>query len=298
MTTVRTSLGELESPGRAAPMVAISEGFLESLGGVPIFGRFFEAGDYLEQAPPVAIVNEPFARRFFGGGNPIGRQLRIVDEDVSVNEPWREIVGVVPDLGLSAGDPALAAGFYVPVSAATPLYYAAVRLPVGMQLTDTAIRAALVNADPRIIVRDVMPIESVGAEDRAVFAGIGAALLWLGGVALALSVMGVYAMLSFSVSQRTREIAIRIALGASRGRILRSVIGRSSIPLIAGGMAGPALGAVFVAARGIFAFRLPADSGPFGIPLLCGVMLTAGLIATWLPARRALRVTPSDALRQ
>lgn len=297
MTTVRTSLGAPESPGRAAPMAAITEGFLESLGGAPMFGRLFESSDYVERAPAVAIVNEPFARRFFGDSNPIGKQLRVVNADSAINDPWREIVGVVPDLGLSSGDPALAAGFYVPVSPDTPFYYAAVRLPVGMQLTDSAMRAALVSVDPRIVVREVMPIESVGAEDRAVFAGIGAALLWLGGVALALSVMGVYAMLSFSVSQRTREIAIRTALGASRVHVLRSVVGRSSIPLIVGAIAGPALGAVFVAARGIFAFRLPAESGPLGVPLICAVMLAAGLIATWVPARRALRLTPSDALR-
>jgi hypothetical protein len=122
----------------------------------------------------------------------------------------------VPDLGLSAGDPVLAAGFYIPLSGDTPFYYVTVRLPAGATLTDNALRAALVRVDPVILVRDVMPIESVGAEDRAVFAGIGAALMGLGGVALVLSVIGVYAMLSFSVSQRTREIAIRSALGASR----------------------------------------------------------------------------------
>jgi putative ABC transport system permease protein len=140
-------------------------------------------------------------------------------------------------------------------------------------------------------------VPSVGDEDRAVFAGIGAALMGLGGLALVLSVIGVYAMLSFSVSQRTREIAIRSALGASRARILRSVVGRSSVPLIVGAIAGPLFAGVFVAARGIFAFRLPTDSGPLGVPAICAVMFAAGLVATWVPARRALRLTPSDALR-
>ena len=297
VTTVRDSLGGAESPRQSAPMVAVTEGFLESLGGAPTFGRLFEPTDYSERSAAVAIVNEPFARRFFGSGNPIGKQLRIVDADATGDEPWREIVGVVPDLGLSAGDPALAAGFYVPLANDTSFYYVAARLPAGAQLTDNALRAALVQVDPRVLVRDVMPIESVGAEDRAVFAGIGAALMGLGGVALMLSVIGVYAMLSFSVSRRTREIAIRSALGASRARILRSLVGRSSVPLIVGAIAGPLLGGVFVAARGIFAFRLPADSGPLGLPILCGVMLAAGLVATWVPARRALRLTPSDALR-
>ena len=297
MTTVRASLGSSESPGESAPMVAVTEGFLESLGGQPTLGRLLVPTDFLDRAPAVAIVNEPFVRRFFGDSNPIGKQLRIIDADATADEPWREIVGVVPDLGLSAGDPALAAGFYIPLSGDTPFSYVAVRVPVGAKVTDNALRAALVRVDPRILVRDVIPIESVGAEDRAVFAGIGAALMGLGGVALVLSVIGVYAMLSFSVSQRTREIAIRSALGASRARILQSVVARASVPLIVGAIAGPLLAGGFVAARGIFAFRLPADSGPLGLPVICAVMLAAGLVATWVPARHALRLTPSDALR-
>jgi len=110
-------------------------------------------------------------------------------------------------------------------------------------------------------------------------------------------VIGVDAMLSFSVSQRTREIAIRSALGASRARILRSVVACASVPLIVGALAGPLLAGGFVAARDIFAFRLPSDGGPLGLPVICAVMLAAGLLATWVPARRALRLTPSDALR-
>jgi putative ABC transport system permease protein len=297
MTLVREGLGSPESAGQSAPMVEVTEGFLETLGGRATVGRLFDATDFFDRAPAVAIVNEPFVRRFFGGGNPVGKQLRVVDSDRTKDEPWREIVGVVPDLGLSAGDPALAAGFYIPFSIGTPLHYAAVRLPSGAELTDAALRAALVRVDSRTIVRDVRPIESVGSEDRAVFAGIAAALTGLGGVALVLSVLGVYAMLSFSVSQRTREIAIRTALGASRARILRAVIGRSSIPLLAGAIAGPFLASVFVAARTIFAFRLPADSGPFGVPVIGAMMIAAGLAATWIPTRRALRLTPSDTLR-
>ncbi len=116
---------------------------------------------------------EPFVRRFFGGSNPIGKQLRIIDADATADEPWREIVGVVPDLGLSAGDPALAAGFYIPLSGDTAFSYVAVRVPAGVKLTDNALRAALVRVDPRTLVRDVIPIESVGAEDRAVGRNLG-----------------------------------------------------------------------------------------------------------------------------
>jgi predicted permease len=297
MTSVRIdALSEASEP-RAAPAVASSQGFLEALGARALAGRLFEPGDFSGRANPVAIVNEPFVQKFFGGANPVGRQLRRLETDASdQSEPWREIIGVVPDLGLSAGDELLAAGYYVPMKDEW-FFHVTLRAAGGVDALGRPLRSALAQYDPRIQVRDVLPLEKVGAEDRTVFAGIGAALTALGGIALLLSVIGVYAMLSFSVTQRTREIAIRSALGASRAQVLRAVLGRASVPLLVGIIAGPALSGMLVAARGIFAFRLPADSGPWGLPLVCALMIGAGLISSWLPARRALRITTSDALR-
>ena len=114
---------------------------------------------------------------------------------------------------------------------------------------------------------------------------------------LHLSVMGVFAMLSFSVTQRTREIAIRSALGASRTRIVWAVTARSTMPIATGVLVGAFLANVLVAARGIFAFRLPESSGPWGLAAVGAALVAAGTVATWLPARRALRITTSDALR-
>ena len=100
------------------------------------------------------------------------------------------------------------------------------------------------------------------------FAGIGAALAALGGMALLLSVIGTYAILSLSVTRRTREIGIRSALGATPGGILRTLMGKTALPPAIGAAAGIALGQGLVAVRGIFAFRLPDSSGPWGLPLL------------------------------
>jgi ABC-type antimicrobial peptide transport system permease subunit len=159
------------------------------------------------------------------------------------------------------------------------------------------LRRAIAAVDPDVLIRDVVPLHDVGREDRAVFAGIGAALGALGGMALLLSVVGTYAILSLSVTRRTREIGIRTALGASRRQILSSIMGRTCVPPALGAIAGIALGETLVAARGIFAFRLPDGSGPWGLPVLGALMIGAGLLSAWVPARRALAVAPADALR-
>ena len=229
--------------------------------------------------------------------NPIGRRLRAVtSEGGTAPEPWREVVGVVPELGLSAGDETMAAGYYVPMQA-EEVFDVALRTTGDARRLAGPLRSALGAVDPTIQIREVRPLHEVGKEDRAVFAGIGAALAALGGMALLLSVIGTYAILSLSVTRRTREIGIRSALGATPAGILRTLMGKTALPPALGAAAGIALGQGLVAARGIFAFRLPDSSGPWSLPLLGVLMIAAGLLAAWVPARRALRIEPADALR-
>ena len=297
MTTVQTIPGGAASIARPAPSVAVSSGFFETLGATAQAGRLFEPTDFGASAAPVAVVNEPFVRKFFGGANPVGARLRPVRANARDGEdPWREIVGVVPDLGLSAGDPNMAAGYYVPMPP-EELFLVALRTAGDARRLAAPLREAVAKVDATLQVREVVWLQDVGREDRAIFAGISAALAALGGMALLLSVMGTYAILSLSVTRRTREIGIRTALGASRGRIMRTVLGRVCVAPTLGAAAGMLLGQALVAARGIFAFRLPESSGPWGLPALAAVMVGAGLLAAWVPARRALRIAPADALR-
>lgn len=93
----------------SAPATEVSDGFLESIGGRTMTGRSFTANDFLAGAAPVAIVNQPFVDRFFNGGSPVGRRVKVLTPE------WREIIGVVPDLGVSAADRGRAAGVYVPL---------------------------------------------------------------------------------------------------------------------------------------------------------------------------------------
>ena len=297
MTIVRRDAGSPTSEPRSAPVVAVSPGFIETLGARATSGRLFDDRDMIGDAPPVAIVNEPFVAKFFGGVNPIGQHVRVLEAaDMDRQPQWREIVGVVPELGLSVGDEQMAAGIYLPLRDES-LTYLAARVHGDPALMTLPLRRALASADPQIQLHEVLPLPEVGSEDRAVFAGIGTALTGLGVVALSLSVMGVYAMLSFSVTARTREIAIRTALGASRVQVLRALIGRLAVTLVIGAVAGPLLGAALIAARGIFAFRLPATAEPWAAPLLCLIIATAGVIAAFVPSRRALSISTADALR-
>ena len=292
-----TLIRDESSAPRAAPVVAVSPGFIETLGGRTVAGRAFTAADLRDDAPSVALVNEPFAARFLGGANPIGRQLRFVDPDDSQSAPeWREIVGVVPDLGLSAGDAQFAAGIYVPLGRQTLIYLSA-RVAGNPATMTMPLGRAVVDADPRIQIREVLPLPDVGSEDRAVFAGIGAALTALGSTALALSMMGVYALLSFSITARTRELAVRSALGASRIQLLRTVLTRAVVPLVIGAATGPVVSAALIAARGIFVFRLPSEAGAFPLAGLCAVLAVSALAAAWVPSRQALRISITDALK-
>ena len=116
MVAIETLADGTTAAPRAAPIVGVTPGFLETLGGRALTGRLFDANDVTNGAR-VAVVNEPFVRKFFAGANPVGHRLRVLSADpASAAIEWREIVGVVPDLGLSAGDPELAAGVYVPLA--------------------------------------------------------------------------------------------------------------------------------------------------------------------------------------
>ncbi len=299
---VRFELEAADGVGRptavTAPVIGVSGGFFATLGARPLQGRLLEEEDAADGGRPVAVVDRAFVARFLGGANPVGRRLRRVGVEggAPARGPWREVVGVVPDLGMGGGDPALAAACYLPLTT-QDADYLALRTGRGAGEIEPLLRTALAGVDPRLEVRDVVAFARLGAADRAAFAGIGSGLGAMGGVALALSAMGMYAMISFAVTRRRREIGVRVALGATPLRLLRAVAGRAALPLFVGVLLGVPLGRLVAEARNLFAFRLPASAGPWALPLAAGAMLLAGLLACWLPGRRALAIPPAEALR-
>ncbi|HYE86157.1 MAG TPA: FtsX-like permease family protein [Vicinamibacterales bacterium] len=278
---------------RPAPGHAVGEGFLEAIGARAIAGRLLDATDFTPGAPPVAVVNEPFVAKFLGGRNPIGRRMRI-DDRSSAERAWREIVGVVPDLGLSVGDPELTAGFYIPVRDET-LWYLAIRTTADPLALTAALRAAVANVDTDLQLDDVRTLEEAGYEERVFLSAIAMSLTAMGGIALLLSIVGIYALLSFMVTRRTREIGIRVALGARPWQVLRSITAGAAAFLMVGGVLGTILGIIFAQARAVILISIPAPG--FWMPATIFLTLAiAGLTACWLPARRALRIRPSEAL--
>jgi len=289
-----------------APGHAVGHGFMEAIGARAISGRLFNENDFVKGAAPVAIVNEPFVSKFLGGRNPIGRRIRVdnqapgglIDDDprehTNEPQPWREIVGVVPDLGLSVADPALAAGFYLPVRDEM-LWRLVIRTTSDPLTLAPALRVAVANIDVDLQLEEIRTLETADQEERVFLSGVATALSAMGGMALMLSIVGIYALLSFMVTRRTREIGIRVALGAQSWQVLRSITGAALVYLAIGGVLGSILGLLFIELRAVLLISIP-DAGVWMPATILLTLAIAGGVACWLPARRALGIRPSEAL--
>ena len=291
------SAGADHAPLRA-PMVTVTPGFLEALGAAPIAGRLIGDTDLLAGAPAVVVVNEPFVRRFLGGGNPLGRRIQVMDDEADPDAvpEWREVVGVVPDLGMSLGDPAMAAGVYAPMRGDESVGYLTLRTGDDPGGYAQPIRQTLAARYPDALLVNFRTLDQVGSENAVALGVIGGGLTLLGGMALLLSLVSLYALTAFTITRRTREIGIRLALGGSRGSVVRAILGRTGLSMAAGALAGVALGALLLQARSVFVFRIPSGE-PWLLPLVGVTMAVAGALASWLPTQRALRIPPVEALR-
>jgi predicted permease len=273
----------------SAPVTEVSDGFLESIGGRAMTGRSFWAGDFVAGAVLVAIVNQPFVDRFFNGRSPVGRRVKVQTEG------WREIVGVVPDLGVSAGDRGKAAGVYVPLPDQTRILHIAVRTAGNPNTTAGPLRKAVTEVDPKADLRSIRLLEDVGREQRSFLSGLTSAMTAIALMTLLLSVVSIYALLSFMVTRRTREIGIRVALGARRSQVLTTIAG-GVFALVGAGVAFGTVGGVTLAGfQSVMLIRMP-DAGVTTPTIVIGVLALASLAGAWFPTRRALGIRPSEAL--
>ena len=248
-------------------------------------------------AAPVAVVNEPFVEKFLGGRNPIGRRIRI-------ERPTgrREAGAVARDRrrGARSGSERRRSGAGRRVLRAGSRRVCCItsRVRTTGRSADADRAAARGGRRRRIPIcrsRRSCTLEDAGREERAFLIGIAPALTAMGGMALLLSIVGIYALLSFMVTRRTREIGIRVALGATRtGRCCdRSPAAPRSIWRSAACF-GTALGIVFVQMRSVILISIPAP----GVWMPATIFLTlaiAGAVACWVPARRALGIVPRSA---
>src|SRR5271168_2701610 len=267
----------------------VGSDYLHTLQIPLISGRDFSEQDRAG-APKVVIVNETMAKRFWPGQDATGHRVRIWDD-------WRTVVGVARDIKYHRINEPPQSFLYFPV---LQTHGTDANIIVRSQLPTATVvngvRSAAMSLDSK-----VQPLE---ADDLAallrtsMFANRTAASLAsvLGALGLLLAALGIYGVLSYSVSQRFREIGIRVALGAQKGHVLRLVVGKGLQLAIFGAVAGAAVALLVTRAMSNLLFGVSASDPLTFVAVALGVTFVAAL-AAYLPARRAMRVDPMVALR-
>jgi putative ABC transport system permease protein len=256
-------------------------------------GRAFNDQDRKE-SKPVIIVNETLARRFFPGGDALGKRMRF--EGPLDKAPWMEIVGVVQDVKHELNLP-VTSDYYLPHAQDSwgGMVFVA-RTAVDPASMSATIRQQVLAIDKNQPVYDVKTMNEVRAISVAVYSFGSATMAIFALVALLLAAIGIYGVMAFAVTQRTQEIGIRMALGARAIDVLKLVI-KSGMFLAAVGVVlglGGALAVTRLLASLLFGVS-PTDVLTF-VLVTCGLLLVA-LFACYIPARRATKVDPLIALR-
>ena len=266
--------------------------YLDVLGVSMLSGRWFNTSEASPDAR-VAVVNKAFVDRVMGGRNPIGRRIRYVRSSDPGTQPWFEIIGVAPDVGIRSGwGPA---GIYHPLVRASmyPLNVA-INVRGDPKVFASRLRAIATDVDVTLRLTDLMPLKDV-VDGEVDFHAFWVRLTTIVSVIiLVFSLVSLYAVMSFAVSRRTREIGVRVALGGSPWRILRAVFKQPLRQLGLGLLAGTLL---------VWALLGGTDNGlPTAKQLLTlgaytTLMTVVCLIACVVPTWRALAVQPTEALR-
>jgi putative ABC transport system permease protein len=277
-----------------ARWLSVTPGFFATLQLPIVAGRAFTDGDR-EGTLPVAIVNRAFAAKYFPGTDPIGRRIRLGTSKSTA--PWLTIVGIVPDVFGGQNDNPKPPAFFQPFAQAhTNFAYISART-AGPPLGITGpVREAVFRLNPDIPLYWVDTLDSAIAQQLWFVRVFGTMFMIFGFVALFLASVGLYAVMAFSVSRRTREVGIRMALGAQGRDVVRMIFGQGLLQLGIGMTAGLALATGISQLLKIILFQVqPRDPSIFGG--VAATLVGVGLLACFLPARRATRVDPLVALR-
>lgn len=276
-------------------MLVIGLDYFRAMGVVPARGRTFTDADS-PKAPPVVLVNQRFAQKFWPGDDPIGRRFRVFERNVP--QAWLTVVGVVPnilqnDVSVREYDPLI----YVPYRQ-KPMRDMSImaRTRVPPSTLGSAFRSEVKAIDNDLPLYNLRTLEERLAQNYWAQKIFGSLFSIFAGIALLLASVGLYAVIAHSVSQRTQELGVRMALGASSGNILGLVFSQGFGQLAIGlaiGLAG-AFGLTRVLSS-LLAQVSPADPLTFALAVL--VLTAAALLGCLIPARRAMRIDPVIALR-
>jgi putative ABC transport system permease protein len=277
------------------PTVFTSPEYFAALGVPLLQGRGFQATDK-EGSPLVVIINQTLAERYFADESPIGKRLKTGGADRPRN-PWMEIIGVVGDVKYSGLDAQPEPTYYVPLAQNTwRAAFLVVRAPLNPVSLAPAIREQIWALDKDMPIAKVATMDRLLAESvaqprfRTLLLGIFAAL------ALVLASVGIYGVISYSVTQRTHEIGIRMALGAQAHDVSKLVIREGGALALIGVTIG--LAASLALTRLMESLLFEVSTTDQSIFAGVGALIVAvAVLACWIPARRASRVDPMVALR-
>jgi predicted permease len=265
----------------------VDDAYFTALGLEPARGRFPVRGE----ARPVAVVNEALAQRWFPGEDPVGRQVRVAGFDL-------DIIGIAPSVRNGGLERPAEPEMFAPIAAAGGgnQFFLLVRTSVDPRAALPAIRTLVQSMDPDQPIYAVRTMDEVYANALTARRFTMFALALFAALALVLAAIGIYAVVAYAVSERTREIGVRVALGANHGEVRWLVVRQALVPVTLGALAGLAasLAVDRLLASQLFDVR-PAD--PLTLAAVLGVFFSVALLASWLPARRATRLDPLHALR-
>ena len=272
----------------------VTPNYFRTMGIAHLAGRDFTAGDTAD-APLVAVVSEGLVRRVFPGDNPLGKRLQVAiggAEGMDV-----EIVGVVGDVKFASLDAETRPAVYIPqpqLSVGLLTFVVRTELePLGLT---NSVSAAVRSLDPELPLADVRSMEEVVDATLARPRTVSVLLTAFALIALALAGVGVYGVMAYSVSQRTQEIGVRMALGATVASVFRMVLGQALKLVLVGIAAGVLVAALLTRLLETLLFETePLDPVTFAGTAL--VLLVVATLASYIPARRGTRIAPTEALR-
>jgi predicted permease len=293
------AISDADNRGLRIKSATVAPDYFELLNAPAIAGRSFHPAD-TTPGVRVAIVNQSFVDRILGGANAVGRRVRYAPrpepgEAPPDAGPWHEIIGVVRDIGRPAGgDSSETAGIYHPASPETVIpAYLLVHVKGRPESFVPRLRTLAAEVDPGMRIHEAVSLNEV----RRVELHLVRLQFWLvtglSGGALLLSLAGIHSVLSFTVSQRTREIGLRVALGGEGWRVAATVARRPLAQVAVGVLLGGALTAAMLHAVNVER----SASGAARLLAYLALMIGVSLLAAIVPARRVLRIEPTEALK-
>jgi predicted permease len=293
MRRVTTVEGYEPRPGEDLEinMNVVSAGYFDTVGIPLVAGRDFGAQD-VKGGPGVMIVNEEFARRYLSGRSPLGRHLRIDSKG-----PLLEVIGVARDSKYRNLREDPLPFFYVPLAQNyTPGMALLVRTEVAPAAFAPLVRAEVQRLNKSVPVFGVSTLAEQLAAVLATERMLAVLLSIFGGAALLLAAVGIYGVISYAVVRRTREIGVRMALGARARDILRMVVGQGMSVVFTGGALGLVLALALTRALQSLLYGVSATD-PLTFCVIAVLLTGVAVLACYIPARRATRVDPLAALR-